>query len=316
VDFVEVAEESLRIKNASMSSASSSQVVNVPTHSQFQTSKSKPNRGSKKTEKLTDADPGSTDDTTVRHICFFCINSFNSKLSSLSKNVIVVCDDCLGKREEFRQAILGYQCVIDRLNKLESQCTNIDSVTVSKQVKTNSDLIKQISDKQEIKDRKTNLILYGLDEHQIDNPEPIVRDILSHLELPDLSCSTARIGKSRLARISFSLENDRHIVLKNSKKLKGHINYGKVYLNPDLPPNQLEANKKLRLDLKTYRLQKPEEKFIIKNGQIMQKLQTSGTTQQQFLPVTEPIVESDNEMYYQQTNDTTRKKRRPGHNST
>jgi len=166
--------------------------------------------------------------TGVSHICFFCCSNFICSVKNLSKNVIVVCDDCMGKRDEIRQAILGFHSILDRLTLLESQVITENAAVVSEQVKNNSESIKQLTVKQDLSDRKMNLIVCGLDEVQVNFPDQETKNILAHIDLPGLSCSTTRIGKSKLARISFALERDRTAVLKNARKLKGHEKYEKV----------------------------------------------------------------------------------------
>lgn len=251
--------------SASSSSSSSSKSADMLAQSQPETSK--PKRAQKKADKKTDV---TVEEPIVSHECFFCNNVLNCRLNGIAKNVIAACDDCMGRKEEYRKAIFGYQNIIDRLNKLEA-ARDIDTVIVSEQVKCNSELIKKISEKQDIKDKKLNLIIYGLEEEQCIAPEPITRSILSHLNLPHVSCKAARIGSSKLVRLRFTMEKDRDEALKSAKKLKGHTEYGKVFINPDLPKSQLEANKKLRVDLKAYRENNPNIQLVIRNGQIMKK---------------------------------------------
>ena len=127
-----------------------------------------------------------------------------------------------------------------------------------------------MSEKQQIKDKKLNVILYGLNEEQIDNHTEIANEVITLLNPEIVQHNTVRLGKSRLVKITFKNEADRLSVLRNSKSLKRHHLYSKIYVNPDLTPEQLASSKKLREDLKQHRMSHPQKIFIIRSGAVVE----------------------------------------------
>jgi len=186
------------------------------------------------------------------------------------RNMIVACDDCIGRREQIRDAVFGFQGVLTRLAQIESKILISEPNEISSQVKSNSAMIKRMSEMQEIKDRKLNLILYGLEEAQVENHSEIANEVFTLLNPDVVQHNAVRLGKSKLIKITFSNAADRLSVLNNSKRLKHHPVYNKVYVNPDLTPDQLASSKKLREDLKQCRISHPTKTFMIKNGTVVE----------------------------------------------
>jgi hypothetical protein len=60
-------------------------------------------------------------------------------------------------------------------------------------------------------------------------------------------------------------------ILNNGKILNEHPIYNKIYVNPDLTPEQLAENKKIREDLKLHRAQNPGKSFTIRNKTVTER---------------------------------------------
>jgi len=107
-----------------------------------------------------------------------------------------------------------------------------------------------------------------LEEAQVENHTEIANEVITLLNPDVIQHNAVRLGKSKLIKITFTNAADRLSVLSNSKRLKNHPVYKKVYVNPDLTPDQLASSKKLREDLKQCRISHPTKTFMIKNGTV------------------------------------------------
>jgi len=171
----------------------------------------------------------------------------------------------MGRREEIREAFFGYKHILQRLEQLESKNVHTSNNEVTNQEISNSVMMKQISELQEIKDKRLNVILYGLDDEQAEDNINTVNEVLKCVNPDVINYRVTRLGKSNLQKISFNNNTDRISILKNSKVLKLHPSYNKIYVNADLTRDQLAANKKLRENLKAQRILNPGKTFLIKN---------------------------------------------------
>ena len=83
-------------------------------------------------------------------------------------------------------------------------------------------------------------------------------------------------AKPRLLKIKFEKERARGHMLRNSKTFRtlSREEYpveSNIYITPDLTPKQREENRKLRLALFRKKKETRNEKWMIKNGKIVER---------------------------------------------
>jgi hypothetical protein len=126
----------------------------------------------------------------------------------------------------------------------------------------------------EISDRvrkSSNLLIHGVPDKNTDEAD--VEEIFDALAQPyTLMAKPVRLGKqlpdkTRPILVELNSESAKWSVLKNSKTLKGHAKYSKVFLHPDETPIQRDAGFRLRKELRERR-GKGEKDLTIRKGKI------------------------------------------------
>ena len=134
--------------------------------------------------------------------------------------------------------------------------------------------------------RQLNIIVHNLEESSASEGPARKEDDISeckslfqkYLEVTVSIHNAIRLGKrsdkSRLLKISLSSTQEKANVLKNKLKLRSSTNPSPVrniFITPDYTPLEQKRNKALRQQLAD--MNKVENVYIIKNGQIMRKTQ-------------------------------------------
>ena len=125
---------------------------------------------------------------------------------------------------------------------------------------------------------KMNLVITGIPEKP--NPDTELQEVITLFEkeldiTPDIE-KTERIGKPkesepRLLRIVFKTMRSRREILTKSIELRNSPNASvknKIYVRPDMTPNQLTESKNLRDLLRKMRKANPNKKYVIKRNKI------------------------------------------------
>ena len=145
--------------------------------------------------------------------------------------------------------------------------------------RTFASAVQQVSkEMDEIQRRKLQLVFINLEEAgSADADKKMVQDILDILEVYPEVTDVTRIGrpsrdKPRLIRVSLQNLADKRTILSRATKLRDiphDHKYAKVYIKPNLTPQQQEASKNLHLQLKAVRLKHPNTTYKINKGQIV-----------------------------------------------
>ena len=114
-------------------------------------------------------------------------------------------------------------------------------------------------------DRGKNLIVFGLDEVENENLDSRVGELLQELgEKPRLTAS--RVGKivdgaekCRPVKVVLTSSNIVKQILSKSGMLKRAQRFGKVYLRPDMTPEEREQRKRLFIELKQNITDQPQK---------------------------------------------------------
>jgi len=132
--------------------------------------------------------------------------------------------------------------------------------------------------------RKLNLVIYGIPETTATSaPERQQADLNSFNELVDSEFKINNFEISKCVRLG-KPKNDkprpllvtipdntiRRQILRNAKNLRNSNTHKRVFISPDLTPQEREANKQLRQELKR-RKDAGDTNLIIKNGKIVSK---------------------------------------------
>ena len=150
-----------------------------------------------------------------------------------------------------------------------------------------TDLISKVSkeeaiERERIKSRQCNLIIHNLHEgnnidEDIETTKTIIKDILKLTDIDILNAT--RLGKPgedrdrpRLLRITLHELAHKKKILSRASQLRDLTEedpYYKVYMRPDLTPNQLKESKNLYGKLIALRQQHPDRSYKIHRGEIV-----------------------------------------------
>ena len=145
----------------------------------------------------------------------------------------------------------------------------------------NTAVNEAISERDNIDRRKLNLMLNNVKELENKTDEDQVKELIANkLEITEAIRITdiTRLGKitidkTRLLRISVESLAMKRLILSKATKLRTLPEadaFHKVYIRPDLTPNQQKESKNLYEQLKARRLQDPTHQFKIQRGKIIQ----------------------------------------------
>eukprot|EP00116_Pleurobrachia_bachei_P007154 sb/3467416/ len=123
-------------------------------------------------------------------------------------------------------------------------------------------------------DRTCNIVVYGLR----DSPgavEEQLPDLWSELsENPSVKCAQ-RLGRysedrSRPLKITFATRETQLMILRKKTKLRDSEVFGRVYISPDLTPEEREARGILVKEMKERKAQNPGKSFVIKGREVVE----------------------------------------------
>ena len=158
--------------------------------------------------------------------------------------------------------------ITSRVTSLEASIlkpTEANANSFSNLLKLNSDKIKKLSERQDLNDRKLNLIIRGLDVSMGYGLSSVVSEIFHFLGYSLNNWSAHRINNSNLVRVIFNSAPERLHVLKNAKNLRNLHIYSQIFINPDYTYEQRIYNKELRAKLKDIRNHQQPKAFIQNN---------------------------------------------------
>jgi hypothetical protein len=105
--------------------------------------------------------------------------------------------------------------------------------------------------------------------------EQEVEKVLSALDIGDIDYGRIRRqgrrqeGKSRIIQVKLVRETDKVKILKAKKTLRGHKDFAKVYINPELTPLQQQREGKLRATAKDWKETNKALKYHIRGGHLV-----------------------------------------------
>ena len=186
------------------------------------------------------------------------------RFTDSTANVVMICNDCSTKKEIIRESFLTIKAhtrtldlLSDRITALENKdslltlATDLEvQASVSQQVKVNSDMIKQLTNKQEIKERQSNIIIQGMDASMGNGLREVIFKIFEYLGYSLTTWTATRIGSTNLVKVYFKSQDEASFLIKNAKRLRSQESYANIYINPDLTLEQRKINKSLRDKLK------------------------------------------------------------------
>ncbi len=234
-----------------------------------------------------------------------CANLNNQEYKVLEKgklNVMWFCNTCTGEVSRMLRGISlpnitekGHDC--SSASKLEDVTRKLDRVTETMQKMVdvlakrdeNLDRVveakvsKYMEEKSEKEKRECNLIFHNIPEAVSDDIEERkghdvdeVMRVLTKLDVKDNVVSKPiRLGKKdpessgpRLLKVTVDDVSVKNETLRKARQLKEHIGYAKVFITPDLTPQERQENRKLREELRN-RCEQGEENIAIRGGKIV-----------------------------------------------
>ena len=236
--------------------------------------------------------------------CFSCDSSFHLKCATADgyqhglKNYLWICNECFAGKsvlkklfESIKTLNVKAETVERRLTDLEDRVPNTCAKDEGCQRRTQSGfamlpdnavddhsaILHQSVKKIELRDRKYNVILYGLNPLDGDDPYELTESLFNALKIPvreirdviKLNGPASTLLKVTLYSLRF-----RDLILRQSKSLRTMTNnFKNVYVNPDLPYEERQKNKIFREKLKEFRREYPDRKkyqiYVHRNEVIM-----------------------------------------------
>ena len=165
--------------------------------------------------------------------------------------------------------------------ELSASSTNIP--LTKKNVDISSALSSALAEEKERSKRQLNLIIHNLDEPSSENSQvrkesdtKKVVEIFKHLGVQTTVNNAIRLGKkgdkNRLLKVSVNSDKEKAAILRSCTRLRNDStpsHFRKVYITPDLTPQQQAQNKALRSRLAEMNQQ--EKLYRIKNGVIVRR---------------------------------------------
>ena len=123
-------------------------------------------------------------------------------------------------------------------------------------------------------DRSSNLIVYGLPDSP-GSDEALLPELWTALEEKPAVKSAQRLGRisdghNRPLKISLASRETLMSILRKKTQLKDSEVFSRVYLSPDLTPEEREARGTLVKELKKHREENPGKKFKISGGKVLE----------------------------------------------
>ena len=123
-------------------------------------------------------------------------------------------------------------------------------------------------------DRTCNIVVYGLK----DSPgaaEELLPDLWSELSEEPVVKGTQRLSsfsedRTRPLKITFSTRETQLLVLRKKIRLRESEIFGRVYISPDLSPEEREARRILVKDMKEKKAQNPGKSFVIREREVVE----------------------------------------------
>ena len=155
-------------------------------------------------------------------------------------------------------------------------------------VQLRSIIHEEMAERQNIEKRRNNLIIVGVKEsteagEELRKIQDLIRVKLAITEevvIQDLTrLGTRTRGQNRMIKITVKDIKSKKVILnkaKNLRQLEEGDEFHKVFIKPDLTPQQVEVSKNLVAQLKEVRESEPEKKFKIYRGRITE-LNENGT---------------------------------------
>lgn len=241
--------------------------------------------------------------------CFFCSSVFHLKCAvecgyeAKKTNYLWVCDTCFRNKHRFKSYIDATVKLLKTevkaefksdLTKLEAKIEAKIEAAVKNAIpdaghipniqsdQANVNIATTIN-KLEMKERRYNIILYGMpiDHETWFNPYPAVEQLFNVLKVPPGEIRDAvLLRKSKLIKVTLYSLRFRSTLLKRSKDLRTRTDDLKhVYINPDLSYEERQHEKTLRSIRNQTRAKYPDSKvWILKNEVLMEDRRGKMTT--------------------------------------
>ena len=230
------------------------------------------------------------DALTVSENPFYCphcrLLNYESQLSDLKESIkllenkVTVLEDGLKSLQPGKQV---------QPAAWSERISSDNSIAAPVSPEVNNHITSKISDylneEKEKAKRRLNVIIHNVPESTSEDGSVRKKhdtDFVMQMCQHNLDISIApiskcfRLGKKgakpRLLKVSLSTEVDKAKVLRNCTKLRNSSHppdVQKVFITPDLTPNEQKVNKELRARLKE--VNKDERRYQIKNGQIVER---------------------------------------------
>jgi len=182
----------------------------------------------------------------------------------------------------------------DRIKVIEVLCQSLPGAPARREVEERRSIVSAVKDKieedkeedAEIAKRKTNVIVFGLNESQSDDAEESnmedsckISEMLHEMNVSGIgvrqvfrlgACQTDQDAQPRPVKVVLDNEEQHQTMLKSAKNLRNAVRGGwnKVFVQPDLTPKQRMARRQLVTQLKERQL-RGESNLIIVNNKIV-----------------------------------------------
>ena len=178
----------------------------------------------------------------------------------------------------------------EMLSSVQTAVTSTVSETVKAEIKTYSDVVKDVSSEQrqisaetlksvvkstmQEEDRSKNLMIFGLVEEENEELVGKVGNVFTHLGVKPV-LETCRVGKHekrehpRPVKVKVSCHSTAKNILILAKKLKDAEQFRSVFIRPDRSLEERLAHKILIDEVKRKRKDAPDKKHFIKDGKVM-----------------------------------------------
>jgi len=243
-------------------------------------------------------------EATDRVNCFSCDSSYHLECATADgyqnglKNYLWICNECFDGKSVLKKLFASIkslnikaETIEKRLVDLEDRVPTFRPNGMGRQRRTQSGLAmlpeNSVDDhsailhpsvkKIELRDRKYNVILYGLTPLDGDDPYELTEYLFNALKIPvreirDVIKLNGRT--STLLKVTPYSLRFRDLILRESKSLRTRTDHFKnVFINPDLPYEERQKNKMFREKIKEFRREYPDRKkqqiYVHRNEVIM-----------------------------------------------
>jgi len=166
------------------------------------------------------------------------------------------------------------------LDSVDRLCEKINDLMLHKIESSASLPAVQVQSSAEEMERRRSVVVSGIPEskaatasQRVAEDAKTVVKLLDDLEVEASTSSIYRLGaadalhgKPRLLKIVFSASAQQKLLLQEARGLKNKKNWERVYIRPSLTPEQRTNEKKLWMELKKARADKPTSYIVIRGG--------------------------------------------------